>query len=281
MKTNHKLIKLSLTVLACAVITACGSSGGGSSSTTEKKVVEKPSTINDTPITTNTSNNASSNNSTNNATNQVTDKATGRITILSGQDGDVKATSKELNNKGISTITVDGKSMRVDFRDLGIYSGSWTNLNGSQICCGTFTDVRFGKLMNSNYDEYLFYNGNPTTAMPTTGTASYEGKMLIAGDTKHFDDEDYLEGTSRFNVDFANKTLQGTLTADTLNPISVDAKISGNDFNGSAKSADFSSQATVDGKFYGNNAKELAGKFMSSSVGQGANSWGGVFGAAK
>ena len=58
--------------------------------------------------------------------------------------------------------------------------------------------------------------------------------------------------------------------------MTVDAKISGNGFAGTAKSALLNSQGTAEGKFYGENAKELGGLVKAND-----NSWSGAFAAKK
>ena len=56
----------------------------------------------------------------------------------------------------------------------------------------------------------------------------------------------------------------------------IDANISGNGFSGTAKSDLLNSQGTAEGKFYGENAKELGGLVKAND-----NSWGAAFAAKK
>lgn len=48
-------------------------------------------------------------------------------------------------------------------------------------------------------------------------------------------------------------------------PYEIQTSISGNNFNSEAKSASFLLKAQVEGKFYGENAKELCGLFKSKN----------------
>ncbi|KND85053.1 hypothetical protein H5P1_0205735 [Aggregatibacter actinomycetemcomitans serotype a str. H5P1] len=57
----------------------------------------------------------------------------------------------------------------------------------------------------------------------------------------------------------------------------MNATISNNSFEGKATSKHLSGEATVEGKFYGNNAEALAGAFHRS----GDKPWYGAFGAKK
>ena len=152
-------------------------------------------------------------------------------------------------------------------------------LNGKlEACCGSYSNVRFGAIesQDPSQDDILFYNGYPTTSMPSSGVVTYRGDSIISADTDKLPDEDYLKGSSTFTADFGNKKLTGTISAGNVDVVTVDAKISGNGFAGTAKSALLNSQGTAEGKFYGENAKELGGLVKAND-----NSWGGAFAAAK
>lgn len=86
--------------------------------------------------------------------------------------------------------------------------------------------------------------------------------------------------TSEFDVDFGNKTLTGKLYSNGYVPTkddtqtvderySIDAKINGNRFSGTATATDSShtvfgqNSASVEGGFFGTKAEELAGKFVT------------------
>ena len=252
-----KSAKLATTLLAALVITACGSSGGKSDNTA----------------------NTNTNTNTNTPTVVPSSDSTGAVIVLSGSGSNFKVETKKLKDTNLNFITVDGKAIRVAHTDLGIYSGTWTSIRDSfATCCGKFSDVRFGLVDYSEGPEengHIFYNGNPSKTVPTSGKANYSGYFVVAGQTTEFDEDDFLKGDATFAADFGNKTLSGTLTQETLKPINVNATIAGNSFTGSANSATFSTKANVEGKFFGNNAKELGGIFTDGKT------WGGAFGAVK
>lgn len=272
-----KPIKFSLTLVACAMIAACGSSGGSDNPTSQNS---KPTT--NSATTTNNSN-SPSNNSNSSATNTSSTNSshTGNaIVIKAGDDNDdnVIISKVKLSDPDFSKINVEGKVIQITYP--GISARGWQKMGVGDTelfaCCGKYSDMRFGAYEGGENDNaYFFHNGNATKNMPTTGVANYKGEVIIAGQTAHFDDEDYLTGSSQFTADFANKKLSGTLNVDSMKPINVDATISNNDFTGKASSGDFATSAKVDGKFYGDKAKELSGVFDDGK------SWSGAFGAAQ
>ena len=103
---------------------------------------------------------------------------------------------------------------------------------------------------------------------------TYRGDSIISADTDKLPDEDYLKGSSSFSADFGNKKLTGTLRTDNKDVVKIDANISGNGFSGTAKSDLLNSQGKAEGKFYGENAKELGGSAKAND-----NSWVGAYGA--
>ena len=152
-------------------------------------------------------------------------------------------------------------------------------LNGKlEVCCGTYSNVRFGAIesQDASQNDIFFYNGYPTTSIPSSGVVTYRGDSIITADTDKLPDEDYVKGSSTFTADFGNKKLTGTISAGNVNVVTVDANISGNGFAGTAKSDLLNSQGTAEGKFYGENAKELGGLVKAND-----NSWGGAFAAKK
>ena len=259
--------RLSLTVLTCSILAACGSSGSSSSHS------------------------SSSVNQENSGSGVVVapklnfPTGTGAAYVSKYSDKDVKESRVDLKDAGTEFLNVDGQSMRLDYSKgiggLTIKTGTWLSDGVSSVCCGAYSDVRFGVLEGGPDDtSYVFYNGNPTTIMPT-GKATYNGHALVTGNNAKFEDEDWLRGTAQFTADFANKKLDGTLLVNTLQPITINSEIKNNSFAGTAKSAEFHTIATVEGKFYGENAKELGGMFKNSSKAGDDTAWGGVFGASK
>lgn len=283
---NHTLAKFTLTALAAFAISACGSSGGSDNSSVPANNQAQNQSSNNSANTQQT--NRPSQPSTNNQTQRPTQPSqpqvaggTGGALVISGSDNNVNVKRETLTSYDPTKLNVDGKTITIGYS--GIFSGSWSNLRvGStdtniQVCCGRYTDTRFGAVgsLSGNANDYFFYNGNPTTNMPTSGSASYTGQSIISAGVDALPN-DYHTGTSKFNVDFGNKTLNGSLDIANIQPVNVNANISGNAFAGTANSASLPSAARVEGKFYGNAAKELAGLAQGND-----NSWGAAFGAQK
>ena len=261
----QKIAKLGLSILVGLVLSACGSGGGNSSNN-----AKNPPMADNTPKTNNPSP----------LNNIPSTSATGAALILTNQDANVVEKRVEINDPSTDMLNVDGKSIRVSYKNSGIYAGTWLNINGLHACCDKYSAVRFG-IVKDGEKGYMFYNGSPTKSMPTSGTATYNGYALVTGNSAQFKDKDWLDGTSKFDVDFGTKKLSGTLNVDTLDAVNIAADISGNSFAGTANSAGFSTQAKVEGKFYGDTAKELGGMFKDNSKIGDDKAWGGVFGASQ
>lgn len=271
----NNVTKLSLTVLAALIITACSSgdsssSGNSTSSVTSLNMGQPVAGV------------------TNNVVDDTSLPVSGAVYQVDGDDNFVTVMRKNLRNNGkvFEQIVVDGQPIPIAY--VGISSrNSWEILKLNDdfaVCCGKYSDVRFGLVENPAVDErdYLFYNGNVTQTMPISGTATYRGDFIAIFNDDYYPvldhrfDDDRIIGNATFNADFANKTLSGQLSNAGISPISVNATISGNAFNGSASSSSFNTKADLEGKFYGKNAKELGGMFFDKE-----KTWGGAFGAAK
>jgi len=296
---NH-ILKFGTTALAAFVLSACGSSGGNhdGAPSVNNQVQQTPPTPTKNPEVqpkpqieispTTTPNNQSQPPKVNIPANNVvqpnpqTGRETGAVLVASGRGDKASMHRVEMNNytPKMSKINVEGTDVDIGIR--GFTAKHWLNvLSGKKerrfdVCCGIYSDMRFGS--NSDLIDkshiYFFYNGNPTNDMPTTGTASYVGHAITSVDLNPLDHRDLYEGDSQFNVDFGNKTLNGILDIRNFHS-DINATIAGNYFNGTANSSSVSS-ARVEGKFYGPQAKELAGFIQAND-----NSWGAAFGAQK
>ena len=259
---KNTIVKFSLTALAAFTLAACGSSGGSSDNTAapsnEQKTQMTPSKTNQpTP------------NSTEANQNQT---FTGSAFVISEQDDKVQVKNVKFNDANINQLEVDGQKITLTYP--GIYAGSWQRVNNTAVCCGKYANVRMGVSLSNGPTEkdILFYNGAPTQNMPVTGLASYKGDSIILSDDISDDsDEEAVEGQSSFDVNFGAKTLSGSITANNAPTINISANISGNSFEGTAKSTKLTDGA-VEGKFYGNNAVELGGLAKAND-----NSWGAGF----
>ena len=241
---KNTILKFSLTALSALTLAACGSSGGGDAgSSSQAPTKDKQAAQTTQPA-------KKQNNSSNPVSTSSNNKTGGAIVVDSDNKGHVTA-------KTINGMKLNGKL---------------------EVCCGSYSNVRFGAIesQDPSQDDILFYNGYPTTSMPSSGVASYRGDSIISADTDKLPDEDYLKGSSSFTADFGNKKLTGTLSTHNKDVVKIDANISGNGFSGTAKSDLLNSQGKAEGKFYGENAKELGGSANAND-----NSWGAAFAAKK
>ena len=255
---KNSIVKFSLTALAAFTLAACGSSGGSSDNTAAPSNEQKTQA---TPSKTNLP--------TQNST-KANQTVTGSAVVISGQDDKVQVKNVKFNDANINQLEVDGQKITLTYP--GIYAGSWQRINNTAVCCGKYANVRIGVSLSNGPTEkdILFYNGIPTQNMPVTGLASYKGDSIILSDDIG-DDSDEVAGQSSFDVDFGAKTLSGSITANNVPTINISANISGNSFEGTAKSTKLTDGA-VEGKFYGNNAVELGGLAKAND-----NSWGAGF----
>ena len=279
---KNTILKFSLTALAALTLAACGSSGGGDAGSSSQAPTKDKQTAQATQTTKN------KNNVSDSASPSLNNKTGGVIVIDSDNKGNVTTKTVALTSANLYKINVDGKDIPIGFGP-GISARGWTvasaqtingmKLNGKlEVCCGSYSNVRFGAIesQDPSQDDILFYNGYPTTSMPSSGVASYVGDSIITADTDKLPDEDYVKGSSSFTADFGNKKLAGTISAANVDVVKIDANISGNGFSGTAKSDLLNSQGTAEGKFYGENAKELGGVVNAND-----NSWGAAFAAKK
>lgn len=291
MSSVNQVFKFGVTALAALVLSACGGSSGGSGSSNNSVATPANNQAQQNQPTTPANNqvqqkqaNTPTNNNVAQPSQQVNNNGTGATLVISGDDHNASVRRSAINGYNTTNINVDGTNVTIGYP--GISAGGWSKIKANgrdlQVCCGRYSDIRFGVSDSSNDRDntYLFYNGNPTNNMPTSGTASYVGQSIITADITTdipaLDDEDYYTGTSQFNVDFGNKTLNGSLGINKIQPVNINASISGNSFNGTANSSSLPSAARVEGKFYGEQAKQLAGLAQAND-----NSWAAAFGAQK
>ena len=279
---KNTILKFSLTALAALTLAACGSSGGGDAgSSSQAPTKDKQAAQTTQPA-------KKQNNSSNSVSTSSNNKTGGAIVVDSDNKGNVTAKTVALTSANLYKINVDGKDIPIGFGP-GISARGWTQataktingmkLNGKlEVCCGSYSNVRFGAIesQDPSQDDILFYNGYPTTSMPSSGVVTYRGDSIISANTDKLPDEDYLKGSSSFTADFGNKKLTGTLSTHNKDVVKIDDNISGNGFSGTAKSELLNSQGKAEGKFYGENAKELGGSANAND-----NSWGAAFAAKK
>ncbi|TNG94930.1 transferrin-binding protein-like solute binding protein [Pasteurellaceae bacterium USgator11] len=255
-----QFIKLSLTALCLGLITACGGSGGGgdnsgNTTTPLNDNATSPTTNVDTPNTPNTE--------TNNTTGQVLKIKNGNGVI------------ENLNTTNLSSIIVDGQTIHITIP--GINSGTWAALNNQNTCCGSYDSVKIGGVFGVE-NEYLFYNGIPTNVaqIPQEGQATYKGEFLYSSEAQGRYETSRNTRAATFEVDFGNKTLNGKLDAS-MTAVTIEANITGNQFDGKAISVNEVVEGKVQGQFFGENAKQLGGLAAANDN----TSWNAVFAAQK
>lgn len=253
MKPN--VTKFSLVALAVWALAACSTGSSG---------YQPPVPVNP---------NQTPNNAVNTMTVPVENTGSGAAIVLSGADEQAIGKRLKLTDQtDIQNVTVDG----ITFAISQLNSDSWHSDTSK------YSDVVAAIVISSeNQDgkDMLFYTGKPTLQMPVSGTAVYEGQAAITGEDI-LSDNDVVTGTSHFNADFANKTLNGRLNFEEgVGQINIAATINNNQFSGTASAANneqIKTSGSVEGKFYGEEAKSLGGLAKGSD-----NSWGAVFAAGK
>lgn len=288
----HNSAKFNLTTLSVLILTACGS-GGSNSSTNHHATPQQTSNQSSKILQPKHSvqpNNAQPNPHTNSiapATQPNTEKHmqsnphnhTGGYTLINRRD---KEKIHPLTNIDINKINIDDENIDIMLEPSEDINSHWTIYSQSNrdiiICCEKYSSTRFGIIdsPNESIPAYIFYNGKSTQSMPL-GKASYSGEVI--GNIGEYNKKTgYNSGISKFDVDFDEKKLKGTLTIKNIKPVHIDANIQNNTFTGTATSDAFKSDTKVEvqGKFFGENAKELGGIAESHD-----DSFSAAFGAQK
>lgn len=188
---------------------------------------------------------------------------------------------------------IDGKTIALT--NSGVTGALFTEVQQTDASTGVLTKttasgkrfsyVRFGGThwvngMNGQAQsyEYAFGDITPTSgsnAVPASGKATYSGLSLLS----NMGGGAWLQGTSKFDVDFGRKTIEGNINSFPYN-VALSGKISGASFSGEKNGVE------MQGNFYGPNAAELGGVFKGtvidqSPVGDSINTFSGAFGAKK
>lgn len=183
---------------------------------------------------------------------------------------------------GFERLSVDNISIPLANNNL---NGSWQdfsanvagrNYNGTE---SGYDNVKFGLIRNNDTNAsgayQTFYQGRTYTGVvPTSGRALYNGTAVWVNNNGIGTVNNNL--SSRFSVDFANRTIDGNITnrRNGNDSIQLSGKLDGANFHSAP-----GSRVEMHGQFYGNNAEALAGDFREHpGVGQGRI---GAFGAVK
>ncbi len=122
-------------------------------------------------------------------------------------------------------------------------------------------------------DGEVFYVGQKTSSMPTTGTASYSGYLTTLSITGQFQD-----APIGFDVNYGDKKISGDATLDGTSMTFDESSIIGSDFNGIISSSGPDNAGSYHGSFFGPNAEELGG---AGTFNDGGGTFGFSFGAKK
>ncbi|MBF0784823.1 ABC transporter substrate-binding protein [Muribacter muris] len=286
-----KPFKLTTSLLATLILTACGGGGGSSHSDTPKAVnptVSKPTQTAPSQPT------ASPNTATSQAQPQPT---TPNAEASSSSQPSVKP---KVNTKPHTFVEVrELPKGEVKTEDIGFgtltgynnqysFSGAWREQKTSaeivvdtikmplakSLKLGGLTGYALANTLEAawnaglkNPDREIFYFGDET---PSATVDNLRGKATYSGVASRYDNvtsEVKNIGTSTLYADFDNKKLNGKLAIDGLwrrNISLKDTDIVGNSFKGKAVAGEGHLLRTVEGayegKFFGPNAEEIAGK---------------------
>ena len=280
---NH-IFKFGTTALAALVLSACGSSGGGSddqdvSDPSNQTEQSQPSTaVNNTQQPTTSSSQPTSPTTT---PNQVLTAKNIGFVIPKVKGAEVEIAYPKAEAVDLDVLNVEGKSFN-------IVPTGWaasevlkiTSNNVIRLVSGTkYKNVRWGLIsqegLNNHYS--LAYGINPTTNMPATGQATYVGNGVHSYASNGEGIDTYHLSNAKFSVDFADKSLEGSITPannkpfGSVNEVKLSAKIDGNQFSGKTAEG-----TETGGRFYGFGASELSGSYINPQATQ-----IGVFGAQK
>ena len=280
---NH-ILKFGTTALAALVLSACGSSGGGSdapdvSASTNQTKQSQPSTAaNNTQQPTTSSSQPTSPTTT---PNQVLTAKNIGFVIPKVKGAEVEIAYPKAEAVDLDVLNVEGKSFN-------IVPTGWaasevleiTSNNVTRLVSGTkYKNVRWGLISQEGLNNHylLAYGINPTTNMPATGQAIYVGNGVHSYASNGEGIDTYHLSNAKFNVNFADKSLEGSITPannkpfGSVNEVKLSAKIDGNQFSGKTAEG-----TETGGRFYGFGASELSGSYINPQATQ-----IGVFGAQK
>jgi len=280
---NH-ILKFGTTALAALVLSACGSSGGGSddqdvSAPSNQTEQSQPSTAaNNTQQPTTSSSQPTSPSTT---PNQVLTAKNIGFVIPKVKGAEVEIAYPKAEAVDLDVLNVEGKSFN-------IVPTGWaasevlkiTSNNVTRLVSGTkYKNVRWGLISQEGLNNHylLAYGINPTTNMPATGQATYVGNGVHSYASNGGGIDTYHLSNAKFNVNFADKSLEGSITPADNEPfgnvdeIKLSAKIDGNQFSGKTAEG-----TETGGRFYGFGASELSGSYVNPKATQ-----IGVFGAQK
>ena len=281
---NH-ILKFGTTALAVLVLSACGSSGGGS----DDQDVSAPSSQTEQSQPSTAANNTTQQPTT--SSSQPTSPTTTPNQVLTAKNigfviPKVKGAEVEIAYPKAEAVDLD--VLNVEGKSFNIVPTGWaasevleiTSNNVTRLVSGTkYKNVRWGLISQEGLNNHylLAYGINPTTNMPATGQATYVGNGVHSYASNGEGIDTYHLSNAKFNVNFADKSLEGSITPannkpfGSVNEVKLSAKIDGNQFSGKTAEG-----TETGGRFYGFGASELSGSYINPQATQ-----IGVFGAQK
>lgn len=168
----------------------------------------------------------------------------------------------------VNQLNIEGKLVELATNKFTAYLGG---LYGK----GLQTMLTFLQKQDNRKEVFYFGDETPLDNMPTQGSAVYRGNATRFDNIGSSEAKLANVGTSTLYADFGNKTISGELDMNGLRrDITLhSAKIDGNSFKGRAVAERnltnwISREGVYEGKFFGPNADEVAGKaeFTGSTV---------------
>ncbi|XHN82422.1 hypothetical protein O1Q80_02091 [Lonepinella sp. MS14435] len=188
--------------------------------------------------------------------------STAKTKIASGNPSFVK--SVYYTDKGES----NGTRSSLNFTGANVITSQRTS--DSSDASYEFANVVAGAVV-AGANQYLFVQGTPTesTAVPTTGKATYNGGFLrFASDISNnlFQTSGAITGNFTADVDFGDKTIEGQIRNGNGAPTTAAQPFKGNvSSNGfTANWTDSDTGSGLKGNFYGSTAEEVGGTFERS-----------------
>ena len=169
----------------------------------------------------------------------------------------VDVTLNGLEAGGFADITEGSITRHVggttySYSRFGVVASTSSPMTGSSIApAATAPDSEY-------IDGEVFYVGQKTSSMPTTGIASYLGHLTTLADGEFYD------VSVGFDVDYGNKIIEGGFTAAEPgsvfgNDVLFEGAIDGSDFSGITSGDSWDNGGTFSGSFFGPDALELGG----------------------
>ena len=271
----QKVFSLTLLTFALAACGSGGGSGGGNNQPIQPVQTAQPATQT-TPSTQATT-----------AETKLVQSTETKPTITGYYHNGFLGFASNVSSNDINTIRVWGTDIQLIDPAMksanGWLSDSVDNLS-NRIVSDFLNHARVGLAIRQS-DVVAFAQGKETIAenVPTVGKAHYKGQhILTIENSKEVQQETKAKygsfrGDALFDVDFANKKITGSLELPRLEGqtetayLPISATINGNTFEKSG----FIDDVSVKGKFYGENASEMAGVYQKM------NKFTGAFGAKK